>query len=226
MGKYLPVGDRALLVEFGNTINLDVNRRVHSLSFAISQIKPRGVQECIPTYRSLLIYYNPLETSYERLLFRLKDLEENLKTFESQRRKRVVEVPVVYGGKCGYDLDFVAKHCKLTCEEVIQLHSDNNYTVYMIGFIAGFPYLGEVVDEIATLRLETPRLRVPEGSVGIAGKQTGIYPCECPGGWRIIGRTPLKLFNPANTPPTKLQPGDTVRFKPNAEDVFKESWGY
>lgn len=225
MGKYLPAGDRALLVEFSNTIDLNVNRRVHSLNFAISQIQPRGVEECIPTYRSLLIYYDPLETSYERLVFQVKDLEENLTTFDSQRRKHVVEVPVVYGGKFGYDFGFVAKYHNLTSEDVIQLHSNKDYTVYMLGFLAGFPYLGEVADEIVTPRLNSPRLRVPRGSVGIAGKQTGIYPYTSPGGWRIIGRTTLKLFDPANSPPTSLQPGDTVRFKPIEEDVFKESWG-
>lgn len=213
MAKYMPVGDRALLVEFGNTISLDVNQKVHILNRAIYQLELQSVEECVPTYRSLLVYYNPLKTSYEQLVFRLRDLEGRLGEFSVSTRKRVIEVPVIYGGKYGPDLDYVAKYHGLDKEDVIRIHSKRKYTVYMIGFIVGFPYLGEVADEIATSRLKTPRLRVPAGSVGIAEKQTGIYPCESPGGWQIIGRTPLKLFDARRDPPALIQPGDTVVFK-------------
>ena len=219
--KYLPVGDKALLIEFGNTINLDVNQKVHTLDHAISQLGLQGVEECVPTYRSLLVYYNPLKTSYEQLVFRLKDLEERLSEFSVSTRKRVIEVPVVYGGEYGPDLDYVAKHHNISGEEIIRLHSDREYTVYMIGFVAGFPYLGEVADEIATPRLKTPRLRVPAGSVGIAEKQTGIYPCESPGGWQIIGRTPLKFFDAEKHPPALIQPGNTVKFIPIEKEKFE-----
>ncbi len=213
MAKYMPVGDRALLVEFGNTISLDVNQKVHILNRAIYQLELQSVEECVPTYRSLLVYYNPLKTSYEQLVFRLRDLEGRLGESSVSTRKRVIEVPVIYGGKYGPDLDYVAKYHGLDKEDVIRIHSKRKYTVYMIGFIVGFPYLGEVADEIATSRLKTPRLRVPAGSVGIAEKQTGIYPCESPGGWQIIGRTPLKLFDARRDPPALIQPGDTVVFK-------------
>jgi KipI family sensor histidine kinase inhibitor len=227
--KYLPVGDRALLVEFGNSISIEINRKVHALNHAISQLELLGVEECVPTYRSLLVYYDPLKTSYERLVFQLKDLEGRLEKFKVSTRKRVIEVPVVYGGECGPDLGYVAKYHGLDEEEVVRLHCGREYTVYMIGFVAGFPYLGEVAEEIATPRLKTPRLRVPAGSVGIAEKQTGIYPCESPGGWQIIGRTPLKLFDTRSSPPAVMQPGDTVKFKSigkeEFENFFKERQG-
>jgi len=219
--KYMPVGDRALLVEFGNTISLDVNQKVHILNRAISQLELQSVEECVPTYRSLLVYYNPLKTSYEQLVFRLKDLEGRLGEFNVLTRKRVIEVPVIYGGKYGPDLDYVAKYHGLDKEDVVTLHSGRKYTVYMIGFVAGFPYLGEVSDEIATPRLKTPRLRVPAGSVGIAEKQTGIYPCESPGGWQIIGRTSMKFFDARINPPALIQPCDTVKFKQIVKGEFE-----
>lgn len=128
---------------------------------------------------------------------------------------------MVYGGEYGPDIGFVAEYHGITEEMVVKLHSEREYRVYMIGFVAGFPYLGEVPDEIATPRLETPRLKVPAGSVGIAEKQTGIYPCEASGGWKIIGRTPLKLFNPLQQPPALLRPGDIVKIKPIYENEFK-----
>jgi inhibitor of KinA len=217
----MPVGDRALLVEFGNTISLNVNQKVHILNRAISQLKLQNVEECVPTYRSLLVYYDPLKTSYEQLVFRLRDLEGRLDEFNVSTRKRVIEMPVVYGGKYGPDLDYVAEYHGLDKEDVIRLHSERKYTVYMIGFVAGFPYLGEVADEIATPRLKTPRLRVPAGSVGIAEKQTGIYPCESPGGWQIIGRTPRKFFDARRYPPASIQPGDTLKFKQIVKGEFE-----
>jgi len=179
----------------------------------------------VPTYRSLLVRYDPLKITYEQLAFRIKDVERNLKTTK-QEEGRLFVIPVIYGGEYGPDLNFVAKCHGLTDEQVVKLHSDREYRVYMIGFVAGFPYLGEVADEIATSRLETPRLRVPAGSVGIAEKQTGIYPCEAPGGWQIIGRTPIRLFNPLEQPPTPLKAGDTIKFKPISEVEFRALEGH
>lgn len=219
--KYLPVGDNALLVEFGSTINLDINRRVHVLNHVISKAKLKGVKECVPTYRSLLIYYDPSETSYEPLIFQTKDLEAKLDESSVFANERVLEVPVVYGNEYGPDLGYVARYHGLQEDEVIQLHSGRDYTVYMIGFVAGFPYLGEVAEGIATPRLKTPRLRVLAGSVGVAEKQTGMYPCESPGGWQIIGRTPLKLFDIEKRPPALILPGDTVRFRPVGKEEFE-----
>ncbi len=217
------MGDRALSVQFGIVIRLDVNRRVHAFEHAISQTKILGVEECVPAYGSLLVYYDPSKTSYEQLVFCLRDVETKLREISISTPKRAIEVPVVYGSTYGPDLEYVARYHKLDEEEVVRLHSSKEYTVYMIGFVAGFPYLGEVDAEIATPRLKTPRLRVPAGSVGIAERQTGIYPCESPGGWQIIGRTPLKFFDVNKLPPASIQPGDTVKFKPIEEREFEEA---
>ena len=219
--RYMPFGDSGLLVEFGDSIDLETNRKVTALAEAIIKAAMHEVEELVPTYRSLLIRYDPMETSYETLVFHVKDVERTLRDTGSEAKGRRLVVPVVYGGEYGPDLSYVAQNHGLSENQVVQIHSVTEYRVYMIGFVAGFPYLGEVADEIATPRLETPRLKVPAGSVGIAEKQTGIYPCEAPGGWRIIGRTPLKLFDPFEEPPTPLKAGDTVKFKPISEKEFK-----
>lgn len=219
--RFLPFGDTALLVEFGETISLEANRKVVALNEAILKTGLHEVEELVPTYRSLLVRYNPLKTTYEQLVFRVREIEKQLKDTTEEVKGRNVTVPVVYGGEYGPDIDLVAQSHGLTEEQVVKLHSGRDYRVYMLGFVAGFPYLGEVSDEIATPRLETPRLRVPAGSVGIAEKQTGIYPVEAPGGWRIIGRTLLRLFDPLQQPPAILESGDIVRFKPISEAEFK-----
>jgi inhibitor of KinA len=219
--RYLPFGDNALLIEFGDVISLEVNRKVIALNGAVIKAEIRGVEELVPTYRSLLVRYDALKIGYEQLVFCIKNLEEKLDYLTTEKAGRKITIPVVYGGDYGPDLNNVAQYHSLTEEQVVKLHSEREYRVYMLGFVAGFPYLGEVADKIATSRLETPRLKVPAGSVGIAEKQTGIYSCEAPGGWRIIGRTPLKLFNPHQQPPTLLKPGDTVKFKPIPEKEFK-----
>jgi inhibitor of KinA len=218
--RYLPLGDSALLVEFGNAINLEINHKVIALNEAIMRAKIQGVEELVPTYCSLLVRYDPLKTTYEQLVFCIKDIEKTLDRVSIRIASKKITIPVVYGGEYGPDLGYVAECRGLSEEQVVKLHSEKEYTVYMIGFVAGFPYLGEVSDEIATPRLETPRLKVPAGSVGIAEKQTGIYPCEAPGGWRIIGRTPIKLFNPLQQPPALLKPGDKVKFKPISIEEF------
>jgi len=219
--RYMPFGDNGLLIEFGDVISLEVNRRVIALSEAIIGAKIQGVEELVPTYRSLLVRYNASKISYEQLVFRIKDIEKTMEERSMEKVGRKIIIPVVYGGEYGPDLTDVARFHGLTEEQVVKIHSGREYRVYMVGFVAGFPYLGEVADEIATPRLETPRLKVPAGSVGIAEKQTGIYPCEAPGGWRIIGRTPLRLFNPLQQPPVVLQLGDIVKFKPISEKEFR-----
>lgn len=219
--RYLPFGDAALLVEFGEAISLETNRRVISLNDAILKAGIKGVEELVPTYRSLLIRYDPLETSYEQIVFRVKDLEKTWECSAGRLEGRKAIVPVVYGEEYGPDLGHVARVHGLTEEQVIRLHSGREYRVYMIGFVAGFPYLGEVADEIATPRLETPRLKVPAGSVGIAERQTGIYPREAPGGWQIVGRTLLRLFDPQREPPALLKPGDTVEFRSISLDEYR-----
>jgi len=219
--RYLPFGDSALVVEFGEVISLETNSEVTALNEAIQKAKIREVEELVPTYRSLLVRYNPSKTTYEQLVFRIKDIEKTLIELTAKAEGRRIIIPVVYGGEYGPDLAYVAHYHRLSEKQVVKLHSETEYKVYMIGFVAGFPYLGEVPDEIATPRLETPRLKVPAGSIGIAEKQTGIYPCEAPGGWQIIGRTPLRLFNPQQQPPVLLKTGDNVKFKPISEIEFK-----
>ncbi|MGD0979588.1 MAG: 5-oxoprolinase subunit PxpB [Candidatus Bathyarchaeia archaeon] len=219
--RYLPFGDSAVLIEFGDAISLELNRKVIALDEAILKAEVQGVEELVPTYRSLLVRYDPLKTTYEQLVFRIKETEEKATESTAEVGSRKITVPVVYGGEYGPDLDQVARYHGLNEEQVVKLHSGKEFRVYMIGFVAGFPYLGAVPDEIATPRLETPRLKVPAGSVGIAEKQTGIYPCEAPGGWQIIGRTPLELFDSLRQPPALLEPGDIVKFEPISEEEFK-----
>jgi KipI family sensor histidine kinase inhibitor len=219
--RYLPLGDTALLIELGETINLEVNRKVVTLSDAIQNAYLNGVEELVPTYRSLLVRYNPLKITYEQLVSHVQSIEKAAEEMPLAEKSEKAIIPVVYGGENGPDLAYVAQYHGLVESKIVQLHSSREYRVYMIGFVAGFPYLGEVADEIATPRLETPRLKVPAGSVGIAEKQTGIYPREAPGGWRIIGRTPIKLFNPLQQPPALLKTGDIVKFKPISEKEFE-----
>jgi len=217
--RYLPFGDSGLLIEFGDMIDLKTNSKVITLNDAILETNIQGIEELVPTYRSLLVRYNPQEISYAKLLYHVKDVEKTPRPPTTREGKQTV-IPVIYGGEYGPDLEHVAEIHGLTEEQVIRLHSKRRYRVYMIGFIAGFPYLGEVADEIATPRLETPRLKVPAGSVGIAEKQTGIYPCEAPGGWQIIGRTQARLFDPTQKPPTLLEAGDVIRFRPITEKEY------
>ena len=222
MPCYQPVGDRALLVEFEKRVSLEVNAKVHSLHQILSQEKPVGVEEAVPAYCSLLVYFDPLKTSYERLVYRLQDLQAENPSYHAANRRAVI-VPVIYGGSYGPDLEYVAHHNNLTEDEVIHIHSKITYSIYMIGFLAGFPYLGEVPEEIATPRLKAPRLKVPAGSVGIADRQTGVYPCDSPGGWRILGWTPMNVFEPSRHPPALLNPGDHVMFKPiNGGELEKQ----
>jgi len=218
--RFLLAGDSALVVEFGDEISEEVNRRVHALAHALAKNSLPGLGEAVPTYRSLLIHYDPLRLSCEEVkAFVSKLLQRGEEA--SLPEPKMVEIPVVYGGEFGPDIEFVAEHNGLSVEEVIRLHSGATYTVYMLGFTPGFAYLGGLPEALATPRLPTPRKLVPAGSVGIAGAQTGIYPIATPGGWRLIGRTPLKLFDPHHDPPALLGPGDKVRFVPISEEEFK-----
>ena len=206
-----PVGDTAITVEFENEIDLRVNQRVHVLARLLQKDPPRGMGEAVPSYRTLLVHYDPELLSYATL----KDfITAKLPGVEhpTQTQSRLIDIPTLYGGEHGPDLEFVAQYNQLTPEEVVQIHASKEYPVYMLGFTPGFPYLGGVDERIATPRLDSPRTHVPGGSVGIAGTQTGIYPVDSPGGWRIIGYTPSKLFDPFREPPALLAPGDRVRF--------------
>jgi len=218
---FLLMGDRGLLIEFGDEISAEVNEKVRKMSLAIQAETPEGILEVVPTYRSLLVLYSPLIIALEELKRKLQQLEEGLKEI-SFSDPTLTKIPVLYGGDFGPDLRKVAEYLRLTPEEVIRLHCSKPYFIYMIGFMPGFPYMGELPDALITPRLKTPRLSVPAGSVAIAQKQTGIYPVESPGGWQILGRTPAKLFNPEKEPPVLLQMGNLVQFYPISEKEFDE----
>ena len=206
-----PVGDSAVLIALGDGIDPQVNRRVHALADLISSGPLTGLGECVPSYTGLLLHYDPLQIEYSTVHRLVQDFIHRLPEVIAWN-PRVMEIPVVYGGEYGPDLAFVAEHAGLSPREVIRLHVAGVYPVYMMGFTPGFPYLGGLDPRLAAPRLETPRKAVPAGSVGIAGEQTGVYPLESPGGWRIIGRTPLGLFDLGVEPPCLLAPGDEVHF--------------
>jgi len=209
--KFLPGGDKALFVEFGDAIDPAINLRVKRLMQAIAGEKPEGIIEAVPTYRSLLVYFDPLRISLSALKDKLYHLAQP-QAEDTTVKPRVIEIPTIYGGEFGPDLEFVAEHNHLSADEVIKIHAGRPYLIYMIGFLPGFPYLGGMSSQIAAPRLDTPRAKIPKGSVGIAGNQTGIYPVESPGGWRIIGRTPLNIFDATREPPALFQAGDYLTF--------------
>jgi KipI family sensor histidine kinase inhibitor len=219
-GRYLTSGDKGLVVEFGNEISEAVNKKVRNLYLAIHKSEISGIYEMIPTYRSLLIQYNPIEIEVNKLIEILVEIENSLDSIDLPK-PRIIEIPTIYGGEFGEDLKFVSEHSGMSENEVIKIHSSVDYRIYMLGFSPGFPYLGGMSEKIETPRLKTPRTKIPAGSVGIAGKQTGIYPMESPGGWQLIGRTPLKLYNPKSETPIILQAGDYIRFVPIEKDEYE-----
>lgn len=213
-------GDCGLLVEYGDAIDPAVNQKVRSMAIVMQNQMPGGVIEIIPSYRSILIYYNPLITNPSILKETLTDLESSLAEIEIPPPK-VVEIPVCYGGECGPDIEHVAEYHHLKVQQVIDLHSEPEYLIYMFGFTPGFPMLGGLPEVLHTPRLKRPRTRVPKGSVGIGNSQTGIYPIASPGGWQLIGRSPITLFAPARSNPSLCQAGDHIRFKPISIDDYQ-----
>jgi len=205
-------GDRGILVEYGNAIDARVNEKIRSMAMALENTPPAGVIESIPAFCSILLLYDPLKTTLDRLKKSLATLENTLTTLEIPPPK-TIEIPVCYGGEYGPDIDFVAENSGLAMEDVARLHTDPEYVIHMVGFAPGFPFLGGLPETLYTPRLETPRTHVPEGSVGIANNQTGVYPVSSPGGWRLIGRTPMRLFYPQQTDPIPYRSGDRIRFR-------------
>jgi len=216
---YRIAGDRGLLIEFGDRIDPVVNHKVRSMAIALERNLPDGLIEITPSYRSLLLVYDPSATTPAVLNKALADTEQRLAEISIPEPK-LVEIPVCYGGEHGPDIQHVAESNHLCVEEVVQIHSEQEYLIYMVGFTPGFPFLGGLPETLHTPRLETPRTLVPEGSVGIASAQTGIYPVASPGGWQLIGRTPVKLFAPEREHPILYQAGDRIRFKPINRDDY------
>jgi KipI family sensor histidine kinase inhibitor len=217
--RILPLGEQGLTVEFGESIDLRTNELGLSFAAAVERATIPGVMEVVPTYRSATIYFNPLLADRVSLIERVHALlTETIP--EPPHLPSTHRIPVFYGGETGPDLIDVADRARLASADVIAIHSSVIYRVYMLGFSPGFPYLGTVPDRIATPRLSTPRKLVRDGSVGIAGAQTGIYPQASPGGWRIIGRTPVRLFAITRPKPFLFAPGDQVQFVPIDEKEF------
>jgi KipI family sensor histidine kinase inhibitor len=210
--RFRIAGDRGILVEYGEIIDPAVNQKVRSMAIVVENDLPDGVIEIIPTYRSILVFYDPAVTTPAVLQETLIDMEKRLPGIDIPPPK-VIEIPVCYGGAYGPDIETVAESHGLTIEAAIRIHSEPEYLIYMVGFTPGFPFLGGLPEILHTPRLETPRTVVPQGSVGIANNQTGIYPIASPGGWQLIGRTPLRLFAPERENPILYQAGDRIRFR-------------
>jgi KipI family sensor histidine kinase inhibitor len=211
----VPFGEGALLVELAEQPDLRVNARVHALAAALRADCPPGVRDVIPAYVSLLVDFDPLVVDAPALVRRLTEAlaEPDVESLASTRLR---EIPTVYGGEFGPDLEEVAHSTGLSPHEVVRRHTGTELTVYMIGFAPGYPYMGDLPPELALPRRRSPRERVPPGSVAIADGKSSIYTRSTPGGWHVIGRTPLTLFDETRTPPAYLAPGDRVRHVPIA----------
>lgn len=214
-------GEQGLVVEFGNEISSVVNVLVKRLVEVLAQAHLDGIMEIIPTYRSVMICFDPIVLTRLQLSDTIANILEQVSAkCANQIPRRVICVPVCYGGVFGSDMDFVIRRTGLSMEEIIQIHTSKPYLVYMLGFTPGFPYLGGLSKKLFVPRLSKSRAKIPEGSVGIAGEQTGFYTVQSTGEWRIIGRTPLKAFNPENTDPFLVAIGDYVQFKVVSVDDF------
>ena len=213
MLQYIPAGDAAIIIRAGNDISVETHYQVRRLVIAIEQLRIPGLLDIVPAYSDVMVHYDPSITNYKALLELLQETSQHADAIELAPPS-VMQVPVLYGSEYGPDLTEVAVKNKLSESEVIRIHTSVNYLVYMLGFTPGFCYLGGLNQKIATERRQTPRLKIPAGSVGIAGNQTGIYPIESPGGWQIIGQTPVKLFNPGIEPYFLACAGDFIRFIP------------
>ena len=213
--------DRSLLVKLGDEISREIHEKVLKYFLLISSAGIRGLQSIHPAYNSILI-------TFDSFLIHPHDINDRVKLLFTKEgpvnisASRIIEIPVCYDEEFAPDISLVAKHNSLTTEHVIQIHSQPEYLVYFLGFSPGFPYLGEMPKEIATPRLQTPRIKVPAGSVAIGGGHTGIYPLSSPGGWNIIGRTPLRLFSPEEEDPTLLKMGDRIKFVPITKKEFEQ----
>ena len=215
-----PVGDRAISIDFGQVIDPKINRHIRQTIERIKALQLEGIIELVPTYCALLVEYDAMLYSYSEICNIIEPTLEEGMTNTTNELVTVVEVPTVYGGEFGPDLSFVASHNHLSEDEVISIHSGTDYLVYMLGFIPGFTYLGGMDPRIATPRLSSPRTLIPAGSVGIAGEQTGTYPSDSPGGWQIIGRTPVTMYDMSKAQAALLNAGDYVRYVPIDESEF------
>ena len=210
--QYILSGDDSILVKFGEEIDSKINSKVLSLSSYLSNNKIPDIKDFTVGYSTVLIFYDSLNISHYLFLKKIREIVTKKLKKNKIYDQKVVEIPVLYSKEFGLDLDSVSNQTGLIVEEIIRLHTNKEYIVYTMGFTPGFPYLGGLDKKLAVPRLKKPRIKVEKGSVGITGTQTGIYPIESPGGWNIIGRTPIELFNSNSDSPSILKPGDKVKF--------------
>jgi inhibitor of KinA len=219
--RFLPAGDLAVSVELGDEISVELNTRVRALEFLIQQKAVAGVVEMVPTFRSLLVYYDPELTSYDGLCAAITVLAPQASTASLPPARRV-ELPCCYEPELGLDVAAAAKRLGLPVDELVRLHAGATYLVYFLGFTPGLPYLAGMPERIHLPRLETPRTKVPAGSVGIGGTQCCVYSVESPGGYWILGRTPVRLYDPGAAEPILLRPGDRIAFRAVTRPEFDE----
>ncbi len=211
MFKYFPLGDSAFIVKAGNDISPDTHKKIRNFAHVIDLEKIEGVIELIPAYNEIQVCYDPDKIYYSDLLDRLHDLEQ--KAAKSKKTKiKLIYIPVCYENEFSIDISEIAEVNSITEQEVVKIHTDAEYLVYMLGFTPGFCYLGGMSEQISTPRKENPRNKIEAGAVGIAGNQTGIYPIDSPGGWQIIGKTPLRLFDPERNPEFLIESGNYLKF--------------
>ncbi|PNY87485.1 5-oxoprolinase subunit PxpB [Staphylococcus agnetis] len=218
--EYQQISEQAFMIYFESNIDETTFNRLHIVKTYIESLEHPDIKEIVPSYRALLVYFDGISIKYESLL---KDLKLESITFDDvakNQTRRIINLPVLYGGKWGPDIEIVAQHNQLTAEQVVQTHTEGYYLVYMIGFMPGFPFLGGLDKRIHTPRKSEPRIKIPAGSVGIANNQTGLYPEDSPGGWQIIGQTPIKVFDIHRDPKILYQPGDKIKFYAINEEQF------
>ena len=220
MNRYIPSGDSAFIIKAGDVISEEIHVTVRKLLKKLDEAEIAGVTDIIPSYNEIMVCYDPTVAGYKQIIGDLRACEAGLESVQLPEPS-AVHVPVIYGGEYGPDLQYVADINSMSHEEVVNIHCSAVCLVYMLGFTPGFCYLGGMDPRIATPRRETPRMKIPAGAVGIAGQQTGIYPIESPGGWQLIGRTPLKLFDPQKKSPFLFSAGDYVKFFPVTEEEYK-----
>ncbi len=218
--RLLPAGDRAVSVELADEISREANARVLTLERLLAAEPIRGLVETLPTFRSLLVCYDPLVLSWEELAGRIRGLVPRLPGAAPPPGRRV-ELPCAYGGEHGPDLEEVARRVGLAPEEVVRLHAGAEHFVYFIGFTPGLPYMTGMPERLTIPRLDRPRTKTPPGSVGIGGTQCSIYSVESPGGFWVLGRTPLALYDPGGADPILLRAGDRVRFRSIDAEEFR-----
>jgi KipI family sensor histidine kinase inhibitor len=218
--KILTAGDSSILIQFGNSIDPEINGKIAATVQLMREQHIEGVVDIIPAFCSLLINYDPRVISYDRMRTRMEQIL-SMEIASGTRKKKVYEIPVCYGGSFGPDLATIAEHAGLSPQEVIDIHASTDYLIYMLGFLPGFTYLGGLDERIHTPRLANPRIRIPAGSVGIGGSQTGIYPMDSPGGWQLMGMTPVKTYDPEREVPILVEAGDYIRFVPVDEAEYE-----